>query len=80
MGVGCSNIVPVLFSLAGKQNEMPESIAVPAITTMGYAGVLLGPALIGFVAHATNLIVALLILAVMLVGVAMSARMLKMLG
>jgi MFS family permease len=80
VGVGCSNIVPVMFSLAGKQNEMPESIAVPAITTMGYAGVLLGPALIGFVAHATNLATALLILSVMLLGVAASARMLKMLG
>ena len=80
VGVGCSNIVPVMFSLAGKQNEMPESIAVPAITTMGYAGVLLGPALIGFVAHATNLATALLILAGMLLGVAASARMLKMLG
>jgi hypothetical protein len=36
--------------------------------------------LIGFVAHATNLIAALMMLAVMLVGVALSARMLRMLG
>jgi predicted MFS family arabinose efflux permease len=79
VGAGCANIVPVMFSLAGKQDEMPESIAVPAITTMGYAGVLLGPAFIGFVAHATSLAIALLILAVMLVGVAIGARMLKML-
>ena len=69
-----------MFSLAGKQTEMPESIAVPAITTMGYAGILLGPAFIGYVAHASSLAIALLILAVMLVGVAASARSLKMLG
>jgi predicted MFS family arabinose efflux permease len=80
VGVGCANIVPVMFSLAGKQNEMPESIAVPAITTLGYAGVLLGPALIGFVAHATNLATALLILASLLLCVAASARLLKILG
>ena len=80
VGVGCSNIVPVMFSLAGNQNEMPESIAVPAITTMGYAGILLGPAFIGYVAHASSLAIALLILAAMLVGVAASARALKMLG
>jgi hypothetical protein len=49
------------------------------MTTMGYAGVLLGPAFIGFVAHATSLATALLILAVLLVGVAASTRMLKML-
>ena len=53
--------------------------SLPAITTMGYAGVLLGPALIGFVAHAANLVVALMLLAVMLLWVALSARMLKML-
>jgi hypothetical protein len=41
---------------------------------------LLGPAFIGFVAHATSLAIALLILAAMLVGVAASTRMLKMLG
>ncbi|MFL6582504.1 MAG: MFS transporter [Burkholderiales bacterium] len=80
VGVGCANIVPVMFSLAGKQSEMPESIAVPAITTLGYAGVLLGPALIGFVAHATNLGTALLILASLLLCVAASARLLKILG
>ncbi len=80
VGAGCSNIVPVMFSLAGKQDEMPESIAVPAITTMGYAGVLLGPALIGFVAQATSLATALLILSVILLAVAASARMLKILG
>jgi MFS family permease len=78
LGAGCANIVPVMFSLAGKQDEMPESIAVPAITTMGYAGVLLGPALIGFVAQATSLAVALMILSAMLLGVAASARMLRM--
>jgi hypothetical protein len=47
---------------------------------LGYAGVLLGPALIGFVAHATNLATALLILASLLVCVAASARVLKILG
>lgn len=77
VGAGCSNIVPVMFSLAGKQDEMPESIAVPAITTMGYAGVLLGPASIGFIANATGLSTALLLLAVLVASVAGSARMLK---
>lgn len=38
-----------------------------------------GPALIGFVAHATNLATALMIIAAMLLGVAASARMLRML-
>ena len=80
LGAGCSNIVPVMFSMAGKQDEMPESIAVPAITTMGYAGVLLGPAFIGFAAHATSLATALLIVAMLLLCVGASTRMLKLPG
>ncbi len=47
VGVGCSNIIPVLFTSAGRQTVMPESMAVPAIASMGYAGILLGPAGIG---------------------------------
>src|SRR3546814_6739289 len=55
VGAGCSNIVPVLYTAVGKQTLMPEAIAVPAITTIGYAGILAGPALIGFVAHGSSL-------------------------
>ena len=55
VALGCANIVPVMFSLAGQQKNMPENLAVPAITIMGYAGVLAGPALIGFVAHSAGL-------------------------
>jgi MFS family permease len=58
IGAGASNIVPILFTAAGRQTDMPVSIAVSAITTLGYAGVLAGPALIGLVAHVSNLHVA----------------------
>jgi MFS family permease len=44
LGAGCSNIVPVLYTAVGKQTVMLQSIAVPAITTLGYAGILAGPA------------------------------------
>ncbi|WP_188611951.1 MFS transporter [Chelatococcus reniformis] len=77
LGAGCSNIVPVFFTAAGRQNVMPESVAIPAITTLGYAGILVGPAAIGFVAHAASLSVALLIVALLLLGVAASARWLR---
>jgi predicted MFS family arabinose efflux permease len=77
VGVGCANIVPVLFSLAGNQRAMPEAMAIPAMSTLGYAGVLAGPALIGFVAHAAGLVFAFLCVAVALFGVALSARWLR---
>ena len=66
LGVGCANIVPVMFSLAGRQTRMPVGLAIPAVTTLGYAGVLLGPALIGFVAQGLSLTVALVLVGVVL--------------
>ncbi len=74
VGVGCANIVPALFSMAGNQKAMPESLAIPAITTLGYAGILAGPALIGFVAQASSLVVAFASVAVTLVLLGLSAR------
>jgi predicted MFS family arabinose efflux permease len=55
IGCGASNIVPVLFTAAGSQRDMPASLAVSAISTIGYAGILAGPGVIGFVAHAVGL-------------------------
>ena len=78
VGAGCANIVPVLFTAAGRQTAMPASVAVPAVTTFGYAGVLAGPALIGFVAQATSLPTAFLTVAVLLVGVAAAGRSLRL--
>lgn len=72
VGVGCANIVPVLFSAVGRQNRMPQSVAVPAITTLGYAGILAGPAGVGFVSHLSNLQVGLSLVALLLVGVAIA--------
>ncbi len=74
VGVGCANIVPVLFSAVGRQGVMPENVAVPAITTLGYAGILAGPAGIGFIAQLTSLPAAFLILAAMLLAVSLGSR------
>jgi predicted MFS family arabinose efflux permease len=78
VGVGCSNIVPVLFTSVGRQTTMPENVAVPAITALGYAGILLGPAAIGLVARALTLSTAFLVVALMLLGVAASGRLLRL--
>lgn len=55
IGLGAANIVPVLFRQAGSQTVMPPNLAIAAITTAGYAGILLGPAAIGFVAKYAGL-------------------------
>ena len=76
IGVGCANIVPVLFTAVGQQTTMPETVAVPAMTSLGYAGILAGPAGIGAVAHVAGLPAGFLILAAMLAGVSIASRLL----
>ncbi len=73
IGLGAANLVPVLFSAAGRQRIMPPGIAIAAVTTTGYAGILIGPALIGFVSAATALTTAFWLLAVLILAVPLSA-------
>jgi len=77
VGAGCSNIVPVLFSAAGRQQRMPQRTAIPAIISMGYAGILMGPAFIGMIAHFSSLTIALGGVVVLLLFVSCAARFLK---
>lgn len=74
IGFGASNIVPVLFSLAGRQKVMPVGLAVAAMTTIGYAGILAGPAAVGFVSQALGLPAAFWMLAALTVVVPLLAR------
>ena len=55
IGVGCSNVVPVFYSVLKEQKAMPIGEAVTAVTSLGYTGVILGPALLGFIAHGINI-------------------------
>jgi MFS family permease len=55
IGIGLANTVPVYCSLVGAQTAMPVGLAIAVVTTIGYSGILFGPALIGFAAHASNL-------------------------
>ncbi|MQB42389.1 MFS transporter [Rhizobium sp. ICMP 5592] len=66
IGLGASNIVPVLFRKGGTQTVMPAGLAVAAITMCGYAGVLIGPASVGFMANHIGLPGSFWILAILL--------------
>lgn len=66
IGIGCANVVPVFFSMLGNQKIMPLNMAVPAVSTLGYLGILMGPAVIGFIAKATSLYFAFGLLAILI--------------
>ncbi|CAI0844221.1 Inner membrane protein ybjJ [Serratia marcescens] len=57
-GLGIANIVPILFNAVGNQKQVPPGQAFPAVTLVGYLGLLTGPALIGFIANYTTLALA----------------------
>ena len=75
IGLGAANIVPVLFRRAGSQTVMPAGLAVAIISTTGYAGILLGPAVIGFVAKQVGLANAFWMLPALVCLVPMSSRL-----
>lgn len=77
VGAGCSNIVPVIFTAVGRQQRMPQAVAIPAVISMGYAGILIGPVFIGAVAHLSTLSFALGCVSVLLVFVSATARLLR---
>ncbi len=74
VGAGAANIVPVLYSGLGRQRVMAPNLAVAGVTTLGYAGILAGPALIGGIARWAGLSTAFLVVAAMLLVVAANCR------
>ena len=55
VGAGCSNIVPIMFSRAGRQKMMASAVALSCVSTMAYTGILVGPAFIGMVSELIGL-------------------------
>ncbi|HYJ38273.1 MAG TPA: MFS transporter [Chitinophagaceae bacterium] len=55
VGFGVSSVVPIAYGLAGKSSTMSPSMALSAVSTIGFLGFLVGPPLIGFIAEASSL-------------------------
>ncbi len=53
-GLGLSNIVPIAFSAAGNLPGLAPGIGLSLTTTIGYSGVLVAPAILGYVAEYTG--------------------------
>jgi len=55
VGLGTAAIIPMAFSLAGHSRKYSPGVAISILATYSIAGLLIGPALIGYVAHALQL-------------------------
>ncbi|MBO8416473.1 MAG: hypothetical protein IAB19_08850 [Proteobacteria bacterium] len=51
LGLSLANVMPICISLAGKQKSMPVLAAISAVSTCGYGALIVGPALIGYLAE-----------------------------
>lgn len=58
IGLGVACIIPLVFSMAGKSENLSSTSALASISTVGYLGFLMVPPLVGFVAEAAGMRVA----------------------
>lgn len=65
VGFGVSSVIPLVYSEAGKANNMSAGLALAAVSSIGFLGFLMGPPLIGLIAGAFNLRVSFALIAVM---------------
>lgn len=68
VGLGISTVVPLAFSAAGRFPGIPSSVGIAGVATIGYAGFLAGPPVIGLFAEATSLPFAFLVIVVTLMA------------
>jgi len=76
VGLGISNVIPVLFSAAGQVRGIQAGTALAAVATVGYLGLLAGPPLIGLTAHVTSLPVALGLVSALCAAIGVGGRVL----
>jgi fucose permease len=75
VGLGLANVVPTLFSAAGRARLVPSRMTIAAVASAGYVGLLAGPPLIGFAAQAFTLTRALFAVVVCCGAIALLAPM-----
>ena len=74
VGLGLSNVVPVLFSAAGQVPGVSPAHGIAAVSSVGYLGMMAGPPLIGLIAEHASLAAGLVVVVVFAVFMAASAK------
>lgn len=65
VGLGISNLVPILFGAAGRDPILGPGPGIAAVTTVGYFGFLIGPPVIGLISEFAGLSLALSLVAIL---------------
>ena len=80
VGAGVANVIPMAFSAAGKMPNISSSVGISGVASIGYAGFLAGPPLIGLVAEATSLRVSMLLVALLVGSLIFTAQAIRPAG
>jgi predicted MFS family arabinose efflux permease len=59
VGVGLATLVPILYNAATRVPGVSRAAAIASVSSIGYAGFMIGPPIIGAIAHATSLTLAM---------------------
>ncbi len=74
VGAGLAPVVPILYNTAARVPGVSRAAAIAAVSSIGYCGFLIGPPLIGGLAHVRSLTAALSVVVMMAVLLAVGAR------
>jgi MFS family permease len=74
IGLSAANVVPLIFAAAARMPGMSAGGGLATVATLGYAGLLMAPPLIGSIAAHTNIAVALGILSLSGIVIAANSR------
>lgn len=55
IGFGTCSIVPTIYSIAGQKTKISTGMALTIVSSISFVGFLMGPPVIGYISHATNL-------------------------
>jgi len=77
VGMGVSAVVPLVYGVAGRSTTMAPSMALAAVSTIGFAGFLVGPPFIGLIAGLSSLRLSFALIALMGVAVALLSSRIK---
>ncbi|HNG81175.1 MAG TPA: MFS transporter [Burkholderiaceae bacterium] len=74
IGAGLAPVVPILYNAASRTPGTSRAAAIAAVSSIGYAGFMVGPPLIGAIAQAVSLTAAMGVVVVMAGALALGAR------
>jgi len=77
VGLGVSTVVPGVYSIAGKTPGIEPSKALTAVSSVSFLGFLIGPPVIGYIAHAVGLKMSFALIGIFGIGIAFLVNRVK---